>query len=95
MANPLAGRWMKVARDGCGETYPGSIEFRERGIYAAQPAVAGGFSTWDSGSYELVDARTVRISTANDAVIPYAFTLEGDRLSFVDPDGCRFEYRRA
>ena len=95
MDERLVGRWEKVTRSACAEPYPDELEVRANGIYEGRKEDAGGgFTTWDVGVFRPHGA-TVEISTANDAHIAYEFSLAEDVLTFVDPSGCRFEYRRA
>lgn len=88
----IVGRWRTVTDDPCGGRYPDVLEFRDRGVYTGQSQ--SGFTLWDAGSYEPAQDGSIRISTANDAMIPYRYTLSGDALTFRDPEGCEFAYRR-
>jgi hypothetical protein len=90
----LIGTWTRVTSSDCSRQYPATIRFEERGVYFAQPEAPGGFATWDSGSFTVSSASQVAISTANDAIITYQYALGASTITFVDPDGCRFEYRR-
>jgi hypothetical protein len=36
----------------------------------------------------------VLVSTATDELVPYQIDAEGERITFTDPGGCRFSYRR-
>ena len=96
MDEALVGRWEKLTMSACADAYPDELEVRANGIYEGRKGDAGGgeFTTWDAGIFR-PHGSTVTISTANDAHIVYEFTLAGDVLTFVDPAGCRFEYRRA
>ena len=91
----LVGRWRKFTASKCSEMYPVDLEFREGGTYqgglgqGTQPVVF-----WDSGEYELLAANQVKISTANDGEIKYRFSIAHGALTFVDPDGCEFQYER-
>lgn len=93
-AAALLGRWLKAAGLRCADQYPDRLEFLPPGIYRGAKETAQAFTVWDAGSWHVLDARHVRLSTANDAEIIYEFALEGHRLAFVDPDGCAFEYVR-
>jgi hypothetical protein len=75
--------------------YPESIEFLADGTYRGAGGKPGSFTLWDVGSYEPSGLSAVRISTANDAVVSYRFSIAKDLLSFEDTAGCRFRYRRA
>lgn len=89
----IVGTWRKTTDDPCAARYPDELEFTDRGVYTGR--AAGGLPLWDAGGYEVLEGGRVRISTANDAEIPYRFSLAGDTLTFTDPEGCRFGYRRA
>lgn len=91
----LVGNWEKITHSQCSRIYPESIEFQERGLYVGRAEQPGAFTEWDVGTYALVDARHVKLSTASDAVIAYQFTLSGDQLTFVDQASCTFSYRRS
>jgi hypothetical protein len=92
MATSIEGRWRKATATPCSARYPEELEFDGRGIYTGRGN--GDFVVWDAGGWEMLDDGRVRISTANDAEVPYRFTLVGDRLTFHDPEGCEFAYRR-
>jgi len=89
----LVGRWRKVSAPACAADYPDELEILARGTHRGRQR-DGGYAVWDAGSVELVDEGRVRISTANDAEPIYQFTLDGRRLTFVDPQGCSFTYER-
>ena len=91
----LVGTWVKLTQSDCSGVYPHRLEFRENGIYFGQKEPPGGFTQWDLGTYEVVASDKIKISTANDALVTYEFVFLNDLLTFVDPDHCRFEYRRA
>jgi hypothetical protein len=91
---PLAGKWKKVSSEPCDQSYPDEIEFSERPRYLAKKGPGQGFICWDAGDYEVLGKDQVKISTATDAQVLYKFTLSGDSLTFKDPDGCEFTYRR-
>lgn len=90
----LVGKWEKTTRSACSQMYPDHIEFQERGLYYGQKEPQGTFTQWDVGTYEIVDPTHVKISTANDAIISYEFSISNDVLKFEDLDGCEFKYRR-
>ena len=90
----LAGKWKKVSTSQCDESYPAEIEFSERPRYLAKKGQGQGFICWDAGTYEEKGTDQVKISTATDAQILYRFSINGDTLTFTDPDGCEFKYRR-
>jgi hypothetical protein len=90
----LVGNWEKISRTGCDEIYPDSIRFQENGLYFGLKNPPGTFAQWDVGTYEIVGSERINISTANDAIVTYGFAISNDILTFVDPAGCQFRYRR-
>jgi hypothetical protein len=93
--NSLIGHWQKVTNSACSSTYPDHIEFRDRGLYFGRKIEPGSFTLWDVGTYEPVSRSEIKLSTANDAVVSYRVEITNDTMTFVDPEGCRFQYRRA
>jgi len=92
----LVGTWRKITTSRCSVIYPDDIEFRRRGLYTGMKGEGRRvFTLWDAGEYRVLSENEIRISTANDALITYRFTMSGDTLTFVDKDGCEFKYRRA
>ena len=94
ISNPLVGSWRKDGAHNCKMLYPDRIELRANGLYHATSEDRGRHPYWDSGTYEILSPGTVKISTANDAEILYKFNIVDDKLTFEDPAGCRFSYRR-
>jgi hypothetical protein len=90
----LIGNWTKATSSNCDQLYPDSLQFQESGLYMGQMANPGVFTLWDVGTYEVVDDETIIISTANDAEVRYSFSIADEVLTFEDPDGCSFRYRR-
>jgi hypothetical protein len=90
----LAGKWKKTSTPKCAEGYPDAIEFFERPRYLAAKGPGQGFIWWDAGSYEVTGENQVKISIATDEQVSYRFSISGDLLTFVDKDGCEFQYRR-
>ena len=90
----ILGAWDKVSTAGCAAQYPHSIRFESSGLYFGESDPPGEFTQWDAGTHEITGPDTVKISTANDAVITYRFSVDGETLKFVDPDGCEFSYRK-
>lgn len=90
----LVGNWEKTTVSACSQVYPDTIQFQEGKLYFGQKDPPGTFAQWDVGTYEIVGPQQVKISTANDAIITYEFSISNDVLAFVDPDGCEFKYRR-
>lgn len=93
-AQQLVGNWEKITHATCGLMYPDTIQFQEGGLYFGQKDPPGTFTQWDVGTYAIVSSNQIKISTANDAVITYKFSISNDTLIFADPDDCQFEYRR-
>jgi hypothetical protein len=87
--------WEKISRTACDELYPDSIRFQENALYFGLKDPPGTFTRWDVGTYEVIGSERINISTANDAIVTYGFTISNDTLTFVDPDDCQFRYRRA
>jgi len=90
----LAGTWKKISTATCDQAYPDEIEFFERPRYLGKKGPHQGFILWDAGSYEIVQENQVKISTATDEQVLYQFSLSGDLLTFIDPEGCEFKYQR-
>ena len=93
--SPLAGNWTRITQSECAQIYPDSIDFQPGRLYFSQQEQPGTFTLWDVGTYEVVDPQHVQISTANDALITYRFSIQEDVLTFTDPQDCEFSYRRA
>ena len=91
----LAGSWQKTGGGPCSAPYPDELDLLADGRYRGRkPEGAREHPIWDVGSYEIVGTGRVVISTSYDARPTYEFSLAGDILTFVDEQGCRFEYRR-
>ena len=90
----LTGKWRKVSTTECGGGYPDEIEFFARPRYLASKGPGQGFIWWDAGSYEVTGESEVRISIATDEQVSYRFSISADLLTFVDKDGCEFQYQR-
>jgi hypothetical protein len=90
----IVGDWEKATGSNCSEKYPDRIQFQEGGLYFAQNDPPGRFTIWDVGTYEVVGQKAIKISLANDAIIPYEFSVSVELLTFRDSDGCEFEYRK-
>src|SRR5262245_29439986 len=93
-ADPFAGQWEKISKAECSRLYPDLLQFDPNHLYRGFMNT-GEFTVWDVGTYEIVDASRVRISTANDAILTYAFQFTADTLTFKDTSGCEFKYRKA
>jgi hypothetical protein len=90
----LVGNWAKITSSTCSQVYPDTLQFQEAGLYAGQMHSPGTFTLWDVGTFEVIDPEQIKVSTANDAIITYEFSISNDILTFKDPDGCEFNYRR-
>lgn len=90
----LVGRWEKLTDSPCSRVYPNFLEFRIEGLYSGTGMETGDSPGWDIGTWQIVSPTQVKISTVNDAIITYEFSLSGNILTFVDPGKCRFRYRR-
>lgn len=93
-ASGLVGSWRKVQGSAGAEHYPAFLRFEPNGLYRGEPEPPVQFTKWDLGTWRISSPGKVSISTANDAVIEYGFDGSGEQLSFIDPEGCRFAYRR-
>ena len=91
----LVGKWTKTSTGQCDQIYPGEIEFFERPRYLGRKSPGQGFIWWDAGGYEVISENQVRLSVATDALTVYRFTISGDVLTFMDGEGCEFQYRRS
>ncbi len=91
----LAGKWAKTTTSSCSRKYPAQIEFQARGLYTGTTDPPGEFTWWDVGTWEAAGSGQVKLSTANDAVIAYKYSISGNVVTFADPDGCEFKYRKA
>jgi hypothetical protein len=90
----VIGNWQKMTQSACSSAYPDHIEFQAGGLYFTQKASSSIYTQWDAGTYEVVNLKQIKISTANDAVITYQFSIAETVVTFVDPQGCEFQYRR-
>ena len=90
----LMGLWQKQKGSPCSEAYPDQIELGERTQYRAHKGPQQRFICWDAGGWEVVTKNQIRIQTASDEFVLYGFSVSGDVLTFLDPTGCEFRYRR-
>ena len=88
------GTWIKTSVSPGNDIYPDRIVFKKNGLYFGNKERPDTFTCWDVGTYEVVSENQVRLSTATDALITYQFTMSGDNLRFVDPQGRELDYRR-
>lgn len=91
----LIGNWTKITHSTCSHLYPDTLQFQETGLYTGQMDLPGEFTLWDVGTFEVIDSEQTKISTANDAIVAYEFSISNDVVTFKDADGCEFSYRRA
>jgi hypothetical protein len=92
----LTGRWSKVSGDPCSSSYPDRLELQAGGRYEGHMLPgAREHPRWDVGTFSQEASGALAISTSNDAIMRCTVTLEGDRLTLTDPEGCTFSYRRA
>jgi hypothetical protein len=91
----LVGSWEKQEGPTCAADYPDHVEFFERTRFSAKRGPEQRFIWWDVGRYEVVAKNQIRIQTASDELVQYSFSISGGTLTFVDPNGCEFRYRRA
>jgi hypothetical protein len=95
-ADALAGTWLKESTDPCSSSYPDELELHAGGrVIGRMRPGAFEHPRWDVGTFEVLDDQRVAISEFDDAVVRYAFTLDGDRLTLTNASGCTFTYRRA
>ena len=88
------GEWRKLPGSTCAAQYPDIIQFRDNGIYSARNETSSGsHPVWDAGTYNVTAAGRIEISTANDAIVGYAFSIEKNTVTFRDPAGCEIQYR--
>lgn len=90
----LIGSWGKQAGDACAAPYPAQLTILTGGHYRGSAATPGEYTVWDVGTWAEPEPGVLALSTANDAVIRYRYSLSGDRLRFEAPDGCSIAYAR-
>lgn len=93
-ASKLPGSWHKSSQEPCAAGYAAHLRFDADGLYYGSTEPPGGFTWWDQGTWALAGPGQLALSTANDEVITYAFSLIDDTLTFTDSTNCRFSYRR-
>jgi len=89
----LIGHWTKVESPPCADVYPETVTFAT-GTYRGGRGEGQGFVRWDAGIHRIDERGRLVIGTATDELVAYEMRLDGDELWLVDPDGCRFAYRR-
>jgi YD repeat-containing protein len=90
----LVGSWRRSGGEACAARYPVTLRIDASGLYVGAPEQAGEFTWWDAGTWRVKDPGRIALSTANDAVITYEYTLAGDVLKVTDAEGCTVAYRR-
>jgi len=89
----LVGSWQRDDdQPDCAAKYPMELDFGP-GTYRGRRGAGQGFLWWDAGSYRLEPGRLL-LTVATDELVTYQVEVTGGRLDVVDPDGCRFAYRR-
>ena len=91
----IIGHWVKISDSPCSQKYPDQLQFKKDGFYFGRMDPPGRFALWDVGSFEFISSLKVKISVANDAIVSYSISIQDDTVTFVDPEGCSFRYRRA
>ena len=89
----LIGKWKKISTAKCAETYPDGLEFFDA-RYLGKKGRGQRFIWWDVGGYKVIAADRVKIDIATDEQVVYRFSISENVLTFVDREGCEFEYRR-
>lgn len=92
---PLIGIWRKVGNPACAAGYAAELRIEPNGLYFGATDPPGAFTWWDSGTWRVKSPGQLALSTANDAVVAYAYSLQSQTLTITDPKGCRFSYQRA
>jgi hypothetical protein len=91
----LIGTWEKVSGDPKSDVYPRILTFKENGLYTGTGASPSAEKPWwDIGTFDIVSGDEIKISTANDMMVTYQFNIEENTLTFIDPEKCRFSYRK-
>lgn len=91
----LPGTWRMSEQAPCAAGYAAHLRFEVGGLYFGSTEPAGGFTWWDQGRWQVPAAGQVALSTANDEVVTYAYSLIDGTLTFTDPSGCSFSYKRS
>jgi len=90
----LRGHWHRILGGDCANRYPAHLEFHEATYSGTKDGATQSFIIWDAGSYRVETESVVMIQTATDEQHHYRYRVDGNRLTFVDDDGCAFAYER-
>lgn len=90
----IVGEWKKTTDSACSLIYPDTIQFQKNGLYYGNMDTIGTFTQWDAGEFQVLDNTQINISTANDAIVTYRFSIENNILTFKDTTGCVFSFRK-
>ena len=85
------GTWEKLEGPPCAAAYPDTLKIEPDGLYRGE-ASPRRFLEWDEGRVRLIESGRLTISTANDAIVTYSLQIEGDTITFTNPEGCVFVY---
>lgn len=90
----ILGNWERTSENECSKKYPATIFFKENGIYEATASSGSQFHpVWDAGTFK-AEKKKIHISTSNDAVVDYKFSLEKDTFTVTDKEGCSIIFKR-
>lgn len=90
----LVGTWQRISTAECSQLYPAMLQLQENKLYEGQSSPGREFTIWDVGEYEIISDHEIKISTANDAILLYQYSISSELLTFVDSDNCKFQYRK-
>jgi hypothetical protein len=88
----MVGTWRKLSKEAGLSRYPATLTILPNGQYRGAAEMPGEYAYWDVGTWTEDGLGAVTLSTANDARVKYRVSLDGDRLTFVSPDGERIVY---
>lgn len=91
----LLGAWERTSEAECAAGYAARLHFQHNGLYFGSSEPAGAFTWGDGGTWRVIAPGQLALSTANDAVVTYAYRFDNQQLTFIDPAGCRLSYRRS
>ncbi len=90
----FVGKWKKISSVSCAAAYPDDIEFFTATYLGKKGSSGQRFIVWDAGGYQVLQGDLVKIDTATDQQVLYKYSISQDILTFVDPTGCEFQYRK-